>query len=71
MGIVYAARAGYDPRAAITFWQKMVSQKGSGATPSFLEKWLSDHPADQDRIGALQQLMPQVLPTYEQNRGRF
>lgn len=66
MGVVYAARAGYDPRAAITFWQKMLAQSKSGS--STLSKWLSDHPADQDRIDALQKLMPTVVPIYEQNK---
>ena len=76
MGAVYAARAGYDPRASITFWQKMVAQKqaadkaaaGSASTISAL---FSTHPADEKRIADLQALMPQVLPIYEQNKGRF
>lgn len=70
MGALFAAEAGYDPRAAITFWQKMNRQKG-GAGGGTLEKFLSTHPADADRIAALEALMPQMVPIYEQNRGRF
>lgn len=75
MGAVYAARAGYDPRAAITFWQKMVAQKqaaeksssGAGA----LDALFSTHPADEKRISDLKTLMPTVVPIYEQNKGKF
>ena len=76
MGAVYAARAGYDPRAAITFWQKMMAQKqtadksaaGSSGTLSAI---FSTHPADEKRIADLKALMPTVVPTYEQNKGKF
>lgn len=73
MGAIYAARAGYDPRAAITFWQKMAAQKQAGAGktaggPSPLETLLSTHPADEKRIADLRAMMPQVLPIYEQSR---
>ena len=72
MGAIYAARAGYDPRAAITFWQKMLAQKQAGASAGGkLSELLSDHPADAQRIADLQALMPQVLPIYEQNKGRY
>lgn len=70
MGLVFAAKAGYDPRAAITFWEKMIAQQKSGGG-GFLAKMLSDHPADQQRIANLQALMPQVLPIYEQNKNRY
>jgi predicted Zn-dependent protease len=71
MGAVYAARAGYDPRAAISFWQKMSKQKetvAAGATPP---AWLSTHPSDQKRIADLQAFMPQVVPLYEASRAKF
>jgi metalloendopeptidase OMA1, mitochondrial len=76
MGAIYAARAGYDPRAAITFWQKMMAQKqaadkaGGGAADK-VSALFSTHPADQKRIADLKALMPSVLPTYEQNKGKF
>lgn len=70
MGVVFAAKAGYDPRAAITFWQKMIAQQKSGAS-GVVAKLLSDHPADAQRIANLQALMPEVLPIYEANKGRY
>lgn len=72
MGAIYAARAGYDPRAAITFWQKMMAQKqgAGGAGGGALGAMLSTHPADEKRIADLKALMPQVVPIYEQNRGK-
>ncbi len=69
MGVLFAAKAGYDPRAAITFWQKMSAQKGASA--SKIETFLSTHPADQQRIADLQALMPEMVAVYEQNRGRY
>ena len=75
MGAVYAARAGYDPRAAISFWQKMMAQKQAadkaGGGESKVGALFSTHPADQKRIADLQALMPSVLPVYEQNKGKF
>ena len=69
MGVVFAAKAGYNPEAAIGFWEKMSQQKTS--TPGTLEKFLSTHPADAQRIADLRALMPEVKPIYEANRGRF
>ena len=74
MGAVYAARAGYDPRAAITFWQKMLAQKKAadqaGSSAGAVAQLFSTHPADEKRIADLKALMPQVLPIYEQNKGK-
>jgi len=72
MGAIYAARAGYDPRAAITFWQKMMAQKQAkaGAGEGALGAMMSTHPADEKRIADLKALMPQVVPIYEQHRGK-
>jgi predicted Zn-dependent protease len=76
MGAIYAARAGYDPRASITFWQKMMAQKqaadkSAAGADSKINALFSTHPADQKRIADLKALMPSVLPIYEQNKGRF
>jgi predicted Zn-dependent protease len=71
MGAVYAARAGYDPRAAIGFWQKMTRQKEGAQTGAVLPAWLSTHPSDAKRIADLQAFMPQVVPLYEANRAKF
>ena len=64
-GLELAARAGYDPRAAITLWEKM-AQAGGGSGPSFL----STHPNAGDRMSALQAALPRVMPIYEQARAR-
>jgi predicted Zn-dependent protease len=67
IGIRYAAKAGYDPRAAITFWQKMAKAKDGAGT----FKWLSTHPTHADRIADLERRMPVVLPLYETARKRY
>ncbi len=59
VGLKLAAQAGFDPRAGIALWQKMAAAS-KGAPPA----WLSSHPADRDRIAALQRLMPSMLPLY-------
>lgn len=63
MGVELAARAGYDPRAAITLWQKM-AKMGNGGTPEFL----STHPSDESRIKDLQEATQRVMPLYQQAR---
>lgn len=60
IGLSLMARAGYDPRAAIPFWQRMMAQAGNGAPPPLL----SDHPSDQNRIARLEQLLPAALADY-------
>jgi len=62
-GLIYAAMAGYDPREAIPFWKRMAALGGS-KPPVFL----SDHPADEDRIQKLEDLMPQALKYYHPGR---
>lgn len=58
MGLELMARAGYDPNASITLWQKMSRLGGSG--PEFL----STHPSSQTRIRELEAAIPRVLPLY-------
>ncbi len=60
IGIQLAAKAGYDPRAAITLWQKM-AQVGGGAPP----EWLSTHPSDETRLQRLGALVPKMMPYYQ------
>ena len=54
------AKAGYDPNAAITLWQKM-QRASQGEPPQFL----STHPSSSNRIATLQALMPKVMPYYK------
>ena len=65
IGVELAARAGYDPRAAITLWQKM-GQAGGSAPPQFL----STHPAPQNRARDLTDYASRVMPLYESARKR-
>jgi predicted Zn-dependent protease len=65
VGMEMAARAGYDPRAAITLWQKM-GQAAKASPP----QWLSTHPTGTARIAQLQKNLPKVLPLYEKARRR-
>lgn len=60
IGLELAARAGYDPRAGITLWQKMTSASQGGKPPEFL----SSHPADASRVKEIQELLPTVMPLY-------
>ncbi len=73
MGAIYAARAGYDPRAAVIFWQKMMAQKKTpdGKGGDRVSALLSTHPSDEKRIADLKALMPSVVPLYEQNKAKF
>ncbi len=65
IGLELTARAGYDPRAGITLWRKMLAAE-KGAPPEFL----SSHPAGQSRIQEIDALLPAVMPLYEQARGK-
>ncbi|WP_028696364.1 M48 family metallopeptidase [Pseudomonas cremoricolorata] len=60
LGLELSARAGYDPNAAITLWNKM-SKASEGAPP----EWMSTHPASQSRIAALEAAIPKVMPLYQ------
>ena len=61
VGLILMAKAGYDPQAAVAFWQRMVEgSKGKGKPPEFL----STHPADQRRIQDIQQLIPGIKEKY-------
>lgn len=60
IGLELMARAGYDPRAAVTLWTKMNAAAGGGGQPKFL----STHPAPKDRIKDIEKNLPRVLPLY-------
>lgn len=65
IGVELAARAGYDPRAAVTLWKKM--EKVGGSEPP---KFLSTHPPREDRLSDLANYSQRVMPLYEQARKR-
>ena len=60
IGVELAARSGYDPRAAVSLWQKMGNLGGSKPP-----EWMSTHPSDQTRIHDLQNYSDRVIPLYE------
>jgi len=61
IGVELAARAGYNPQSAISLWQKMAKLNSGGQPP----KWLSTHPANEDRIKDLQVYAQKVEPLYQ------
>jgi predicted Zn-dependent protease len=62
MGVELAARAGYDPSAAVTLWRKMGAAAQGNAPPEIL----STHPSAESRIADLQAASQQVMPLYQQ-----
>lgn len=60
-GLNFAAMAGYNPREAIPFWQRMSAAANGQKPPEFL----STHPADENRIARLEGYMPEALSYYK------
>jgi len=63
IGVELAARAGYDPRAAISLWQKMA--QAGGDEPM---KFMSTHPSREDRVNDLTVYSQRVMPLYDQSK---
>ncbi len=66
IGLELTARAGYDPRAGVALWQKMLKASSGSRPPAFL----STHPAESERIAQIQSLLPTVIPLYDAARKR-
>jgi metalloendopeptidase OMA1, mitochondrial len=66
IGLLYMARAGYDPEAAVAFWQRFAdyNAKAGSATPWFLRT----HPLDETRIRQLKEWLPQAKKEYKPQR---
>jgi predicted Zn-dependent protease len=63
IGLLYMARAGYDPEAAIGFWQRFADlnqKQGAAGVPAFLRT----HPTDETRIRQLREWMPRAKAEY-------
>ncbi|MCF8159664.1 MAG: M48 family metallopeptidase [Polaromonas sp.] len=65
VGMELAARAGFDPRAGVSLWQKMAAAS-KGAPP----QWLSTHPSGNTRIADIQANLPKVLPLYARSQNK-
>lgn len=65
VGLEVAARAGYDPRAGISLWEKM-----SQVAKTMPMSWLSTHPSGEERIARIKESLKQVLPLYEKARAK-
>ncbi len=59
LGIIFAAMAGYNPDAAVAFWQRMSAATGGGSA-----SWLSTHPTDATRIKQIQSWLPEARKYY-------
>ena len=62
MGLLFMAMAGYDPRTAPAFWERMAAS-GGAAPPEFM----STHPSDETRIRQLNERMPEAMEYYKGN----
>jgi metalloendopeptidase OMA1, mitochondrial len=65
IGLRYMARAGYDPRASVAFWSRMM-EAGGQKPPEFM----STHPADDTRIAHLMELLPAAMEEYAKAGGK-
>lgn len=63
VGLDLAARAGFDPRAGVTLWQKMAAANSRAPL-----EFLSTHPAGDHRITEIERHLPEVMPLYEKAR---
>ena len=66
LGLRFMAMAGYDPREAVKFWERMAAASGGASPPEFL----STHPSHDTRIADLEKLMPDALEIYRQSAGQ-
>lgn len=61
LGLIFMAKAGYDPHAAVSFWSRMSAMKGGQGPPEYL----STHPADATRIKYIKEMLPDVMKYYQ------
>ena len=67
IGLILMAKAGYDPESAVPFWERMAS--ATGGAGSGLEKYLSTHPANADRIKDIKERLPEAKKYYSVKKG--
>jgi predicted Zn-dependent protease len=61
IGLILMAKAGYDPRHAVEFWERMTEEMQGKAPPVFL----SDHPSDAQRVQKIKEELPEALQYYK------
>ena len=66
IGLDLMSKAGYNPRSAVTFWQKMEAAAGGAKPPEFL----STHPSSEHRIRDIEAALPKFMPAYEANKNK-
>ena len=66
LGVEYAAKAGYDPAAAVPFWERM--GKAAGGSGSSLAAFLRTHPTDEKRRRQIQEWLPDIKEKYYKPR---
>ena len=64
LGLIFMAKAGYDPQTAVAFWTRMAAQSGGAKPPQFL----STHPADATRIRDLKSQMAKAEKVYQESK---
>ena len=70
IGLIYMARAGYDPKEAVAFWQRFMdfNKQQGGSQSSFLARFLRTHPLDEVRIKQLQEWLPEAEAAFAQSK---
>jgi predicted Zn-dependent protease len=61
LGLIFMAMAGYDPKTAVDFWERMAKMEDGQAPPEFL----STHPSDETRIKNIKALIPEAMQYYK------
>ena len=73
IGLIYMAKAGYDPAAAVSFWERFAEynkQQGGTSGASFLTKFFRTHPVDEVRIADLKKLLPEAEAEFGKSKLR-
>lgn len=65
IGLLLMAKAGYDPSAALSFWEKMATAGGSKPP-----EWMSTHPSDESRIAEIKRQLPEAMAIYKARQGK-
>ena len=70
IGVVYMARAGYDPKEAVTFWERFAAynQQQGGSSSSYFSKFLRTHPIDSVRIADLKKWLPEAQAAFARSK---